>query len=148
MPLKLLGEAVCRSPQGAIIYEEPSSSGRMHLDKDGGAVLLTNPDGSTQLVLLTSDQQQQVAAAQSWKLPPPETPTYTVRICPTSGWSPPSVVLSIAQKYSSMEFFSLNICLARTRLGNLRAWPCEKRWGISGRVSVKQPYTVHHPLSE
>ena len=113
-------EAVFRSPQGAVIYEEPSSSGRMHLDKDGGAVLLTNPDGSTQLVLLTSDQRQQVAAAQSWKLPPPELPTYTVCIC-SINWRlvPASCCPSIAHPAAQIEILSFK----KPRLGSMRARP-------------------------
>ena len=51
----------------------------MALDAEGGAVFLTQPDGSTQLYLLTPDQRQQVVAAEAWKVPPQELQTYTVR---------------------------------------------------------------------
>lgn len=65
--------------QDCILYEEPSSSSFMSLNKDGGAVFLTQPDGSTQLVLLTPDQKQQVSDAQALKQSTQEEPdTYNV----------------------------------------------------------------------
>ena len=145
-----MGEAVLRSPQSTVIYEEPSSSGRMRLDEEGGAVLLTNPDGSTQLVLLTSDQRQQVAAVQSWKLPPPETPTYTVCICPTGACPQPSAVLKLHALKPRLEDLSLEACLARTRLGSVRAWPvpCGELSDIPGCFTLLHLYAVHHMPSE
>jgi len=61
-----------------VIYEEPGSSGGMAMDREGGAVFLTQPDGSTQLYLLTPDQRSQVVAAEAWKAPPVELQTYLV----------------------------------------------------------------------
>ena len=64
---------------GRVISEQPGGGGGMALDAEGGAVFLTQPDGSTQLYLLTPDQRQQVVAAEAWKVPPQELQTYTVR---------------------------------------------------------------------
>ena len=65
--------------QDCILYEEPSSSSLMSLNKDGGAVFLTQPDGSTQLVLLTPDQKQQVSNAKALKQSSQKSDTYQVR---------------------------------------------------------------------
>lgn len=67
--------------QAPVLYEEPLSKSRMELDEGGGAVLITNPDGSMQLFLLTNDQKQQVAEAQAWKIQPAVPETYTVASC-------------------------------------------------------------------
>jgi hypothetical protein len=56
----------------------------MALDKDGGAVFLTQPDGSTQLFLLTPDQKRQVVRAEAWMAPPPQLQTYSVSKQPYS----------------------------------------------------------------
>lgn len=65
--------------QGRVIYDAEESAACMHLQPGGGAVMLTNPDGSTQLVLLTADQRNQIAAAESWRQPKPVPATYSVR---------------------------------------------------------------------
>ena len=52
----------------------------MSLNKDGGAVFLTQPDGSTQLVLLTPDQKKQVSDAQTLKQASTAEDTYSVSI--------------------------------------------------------------------
>lgn len=53
--------------QGSVLYEEPSSCSRMlAVGYDGSAVLMTEPDGSSRLVLLTRDQRKQMLAAQKW----------------------------------------------------------------------------------
>ena len=79
----------CPCTQGRVIYEEPGSSAGLALARDGGAVLLTQPDGTTQLVLLTPDQQRQVAAAEAWKAETPalESQIYSVRNCYLTVWS-------------------------------------------------------------
>ena len=69
------------SSQACVLYEGPSNSGIMSLNEDGGAVYLTQPDGSTQLVLLTPDQKSQVSEAQALRKTsqePEESETYRV----------------------------------------------------------------------
>lgn len=51
--------------QAHVLYEEPGERGVMSLNEDGGAVFLTQPDGTTQLVLLTPDQRNQVSEVQA-----------------------------------------------------------------------------------
>lgn len=71
------------SLQGCVLYEEPSSSSYMALEREGGAVFLSQPDGTTQLVLLTPDQRTLISEAQALKQAlkegSAELDTYTVR---------------------------------------------------------------------
>ncbi len=66
----------------------------MSLNKDGGAVFLTQPDCSTQLFLLTPDQKQQVSQAQALKQSTQEPDTYHVRLFEVVSQTPGNVLQS------------------------------------------------------
>lgn len=69
--------------EDCVLFEEPASSSFMSLNKDGGAVFLRQPDGSTQLVLLTPDQQQKVSEACALKESIRDPKSYYVSISST-----------------------------------------------------------------